>query len=54
MKRVRTLLVRAFVGALLLLTLGASAASADPGQWGSDDGGSIQLVLLPQDPGIGE
>ncbi len=51
MKRVRTLLVRAFVGALLLLSLGATVASADPGPSDASDGGSTQLVL-PEDPGL--
>ena len=52
MKRLRTLLVRAFVGALLLLTLGANVASADPGLWNGSQGGSTQLYLLPEDPGL--
>ena len=52
MKRVRTLLVRAFVGALLLLTLSASVASADTGLWNGSHGGSTQLYLLPEDPGL--
>jgi hypothetical protein len=51
MKRVRTLLVRALVGALLLLSLSATLASADPGPSGGSDGGSTQLVL-PEDPGL--
>ena len=51
MKRVRTLLVHAFVGALLLLALSASVASADPGPSGGFDGGSAPS-LLPEDPGL--
>ena len=51
MKRVRTLLVRAIVGALVLLSLGASVASADTGRSGGSDGGSTQFVL-PEDPGF--
>jgi hypothetical protein len=53
MKRARTLLVRALVGALLVLTLGAGVASADPGTPGGSDGGSAPNIL-PEDPGIGE
>lgn len=52
MKRVRTLLMRAFVGALLLLAIGSSTASADPGLWVDADGGSTQPCLLPEDPGL--
>ena len=48
MKRVRTLLVRAIVGALVLLSLGASVASADPGL---NERGSSQF-MLPEDPGL--
>lgn len=48
MRRVRTLLVRAIVGALVLLSLGASVASADPGL---NDRGSTQY-MLPEDPGL--
>ena len=51
MRRVRTLLVSLFLGALLLLTLGAGVASADPGLSDGSAGGSIQL-LLPEDPGL--
>ena len=56
MTRVRTLLMRAFAGALLLLMLGAGVASADPGpldgrleQAGS---GVPQILMLPEDPGL--
>ena len=51
MRRVRTLLVRAIVGALVLLSLGASVASADSGRSSGFDGGSTQF-LLPEDPGL--
>ena len=56
MKRVRTLVVRAFAGALFLLMLGASVASADTGCF---DGrlepvgyGVPQILMLPEDPGL--
>jgi hypothetical protein len=51
MRRVRTLLVRAIVGALVLLSLGASLASAADGRAGGADRGSAQF-LLPEDPGL--
>jgi len=51
MRRVRTLLVRAIVGALVLLSLGASVASADDGRSGEAGVGSAQF-LLPEDPGL--
>lgn len=49
MKRLGTLLARALVGALLLVALGSSIASADPGATGP--AGTVQAVL-PEDPGI--
>ena len=51
MKRVRTLLVRAIVGALLLVALAGSVAYADDGIPGS---GGVPAIpdLLPEDPGI--
>ena len=51
MKRVRTLLVRVIVGTVLLLSLSASVASADPGGSSGSDRGSTQFVL-PEDPGL--
>ena len=60
MKRVRTLLLGATIGALLLLTVGAGGASADPGLWdGSADAPDFHVLpedpgvnLLPEDPGV--
>jgi hypothetical protein len=56
MKRVRTLLVRAIVAALLLLNLGASVATADTGRLdgpvGHFGGRLLQILMLPEDPGI--
>jgi hypothetical protein len=52
MKRVSTLLLRAFVGALLLLAVVAGTASADPGLAAPADGGSSQILSLPEDPGL--
>ena len=59
MTRMRMLLARAFVIALLLLALGGGVASADPGTTGPaftttlpDDPGYTGL-LLPDDPGYG-
>ena len=52
MKRVRTLLMRAFVGALLLLAIGSRTASADPGLPRGSAGASTQQCLLPEDPGL--
>jgi hypothetical protein len=53
MKRVGTLLLRAFVGALLLLAVAAGTASADPGLGAPGaDGGSGKFLLLPEDPGL--
>ena len=51
MRRVRALLVRAFVATVLLLALSSGLASADPGLSDGSDGPSIQL-LLPEDPGL--
>ena len=52
MKRVRRLLVRAVVCALLLLSLGASVARADTGVPGGPDAPSTQDYLIPEDPGL--
>ena len=52
MKRIRTTALRALVGALLLLTVGASTASADPGLRVDAGGASTQQCLLPEDPGL--
>lgn len=52
MTRVRRLLVRALVSALLLLSLGASIANADTGLSGGSGGGSTQDYLIPEDPGF--
>jgi len=50
-KRVRTFLVRAIVGALLLVALAGSVAYADDGSaYGS--GGSTTTNAVPEDPGI--
>jgi len=57
MKRVRMLLARSLVLALLLLALGASAASADPGTTPEptvalpSDPGGASTTTLPEDPG---
>ena len=52
MKPVRTLVLRATVLALLLLSLSATLASADDGFLTPDgEGGSVQF-LLPEDPGL--
>ena len=53
MKRVRRLLVRAGILALLLLSLGTSVARADDG-WltAGATGDSIQDLLIPEDPGF--
>ena len=52
MKPVRTLVLRATVIALLLLSLSASLASADEVSLTQDSaGGSVQF-LLPEDPGL--
>ncbi len=51
MRRVRTLLVRTIVGALVLLSLGAGVARAEDGRPTGADPGSAQL-LLPEDPGL--
>ncbi len=52
MKPVRTLVLRAAVFALLLITLSASVASADDGPLAPETaGGSVQF-LLPEDPGL--
>jgi hypothetical protein len=52
MKRLRTLLARAIVAALLLLAFSANLASADPGS-GSSGGASAQpqMLAFPEDPG---
>lgn len=52
MTRFRRLVLRALVCALLLLSLGASVANADPGLWGGSSGGSVQNYLIPEDPGF--
>ena len=52
MKPVRTLFMRAIVGALLFLALYANTASADPGSPDDPDGGAAQQPMLPEDPGI--
>ena len=67
MKRVGTLLPRAFIAALFALALNTSAASADPGDTlQPEDPGTSQTqqqqpedpgtppALQPQDPGVGE
>ena len=54
MKQVRKLLIRAFVCALLLLSLGQSVANADTGLLGGSGGGSMQDYLIPEDPGFPE
>lgn len=54
MKQVRRLLIRAFVCALLLLSLGQSVANADTGLLGGSGGGSMQDYLIPEDPGFPE
>jgi hypothetical protein len=51
MKRVGTLLTRAFIAALLVLAFTAHAAYAD-GQQPEDPGTSLDTQ--PQDPGVGE
>jgi len=51
MKQVRTLLLGATIGALLLLTIGAGSASADPGLWDGSRG-AANTNLLPEDPGV--
>jgi len=57
MKRVRTLLARSLVLALLLLALGAGAANADPGTTPDPtailpgDPGQWITTTLPDDPG---
>lgn len=58
MTRLRTLVLRALVVALLLLTLGGGVASADPGTFGvglnalpDDPGYDPGSLLLPDDPG---
>jgi hypothetical protein len=51
MKRVRTLLLAATLGALLLLTVGAGRASADPGLW-DGSGDAANFHVLPEDPGL--
>lgn len=50
MTRARSLLVRAVVVALLLLTVSGTTASAD----GGVGGGPAQPTALPDDPGYGE
>jgi hypothetical protein len=60
MKRARTLVARAIVGALLLVALTSSIASADPGRLPpvlpglpEDPGiGFLPCLVLPEDPGI--
>lgn len=52
MKRVSTLLLRAFAGALLLQAIVTGTASADPGPAAPAAGGPSQILTLPQDPGL--
>jgi hypothetical protein len=51
MKQLRTLLMRAFILASLLLALNASIVSADPGDLAPGAGATAQAVI-PEDPGI--
>ncbi len=54
MKRLRTLLARAILGAVLLVALNASMASADPGRGNSGAAPTpTSQAALPEDPGIG-
>ena len=50
MKRLGGLAVRAFVVALLLLTIGSTVASADPGK-NSSSPAVLDPSALPDDPG---
>lgn len=52
MKRLHALLLRATVAALLLSTLGASVASADPGQRSATHGVTPTTTSIPEDPGF--
>jgi len=52
MKPVRTLVMRATVVALLLLSLSASLASADEGLLTPESGAGSVLDMLPEDPGL--
>jgi len=52
MKRVRTLLTRAIVAALLLVALSANVASANPGSAGTEPGPSSGTTSIPEDPGL--
>jgi hypothetical protein len=52
MKRIGTLLMRAIVAALLLLSLGASLASANAGAAAPYSGGVSGPTALPEDPGL--
>ena len=54
MKQVRRLLIRAFVCALLLLSLGASVANADSSLRDGSSRESTQDYLIPEDPGFPE
>ncbi len=51
MRRTRKLLVRAILCALLVLSLGASAANAESSRYGSP-GATGQALTLPEDPGL--
>lgn len=51
MRRTTRLLVRALLCALLVLGLGASAANAESGRYGSP-GAAGQAYTLPEDPGL--
>ena len=52
MKRLRTLLRRALVGALVLVALCSSIASADPGVAGPEVVAGTTQAVIPEDPGI--
>jgi hypothetical protein len=55
MKQLRTLLMRAFVAALLFIALSSSVASADPGVPGGGASGLLadaRQASIPEDPGI--
>jgi hypothetical protein len=51
-KQLRTLLRRALVGALLLVALCSSIASADPGVPAPEVVAGTTQAVLPEDPGI--
>ena len=52
MKPVRTLVLRATVVALLLLSLSASLATANDGWLTPESAGGSAQFLLPEDPGL--